>query len=310
MSKPVAGFDLEGTIINALNQSDDGTLIGDDFRCREYQFDQYQTLVFSWYAPTKFGLIGELCSFEPAGFLLAVNRTANVSKTLNLHQIKTQDGHEPLKGALYFMVQKNHILILQSGLSAKNLERYLNWLLGIKTNMVSNSNMFFETKVEMLSPDAAKKRTQEIRITPAAAQAAPAMKKRKKSKDAKDTIQTVAVDDSKSWSLLEAAGFKRADFKNFLERTGGQGKIEVSLSIKLKNGRYKDTFDNIPLSTVASHFEEDEVQLFSPNGRIRGVISTATFKCDIDMKDSLVDRGRLGTVFQKALRDFVERGFM
>lgn len=242
--------------------------------------------------------------------MVAVNRTANASKTLNLHQIKTQDGHEPLKGTLYFLVKNNHVLVMQSGVSAKMLERYLNWLFSIKTKLVPNSNMVLETQVEIKSLSAARLKTEEIRISPPAAQADPSLPRTKKGSPSGDVIQTLAVDDSKSWSLLEAAGFKKKDFQSFLNRTQGKGKIEVSLSIKLKNGRFKETFDQLPLESVASYFEEDEVKLYSPNGLVKGVISTGTFKCDIQMHDSLVDRRKLGTSFQKAQRDFVERGFM
>lgn len=310
ISKPVEGFDLQTAITNALNQTVDGIVIGDDFRCREFQYDPYQTFVFSWYSKTAAGIVGELCCFEPAGFLVAVNRTANASKTLNLHQIKTQDGHEPLKGTLYFMVKNNHVLVMQNGVTAKMLERYLNWLFSIKTKLVPNSNMFLETQVEVKSLAAEKLKTEEIRISPAAAQAHETMPRKKKKSTQSETIQTLAVDDSKSWSLLMAAGFDRKHFESFLNRTEGKGKIEVSLSIKLKNGRYKETFDQLPLAAIASNFEEDEVKLYSPNGLVRGVISTGTYKCEIQMHNSLVDRRRLGSAFQKAQRDFVERGFM
>jgi hypothetical protein len=51
------------------------------------------------------------------------------AKAYNLTQAKAPDGHEPIRGTLYFMSIKNHVLLIESDVSASRVERYLSWLL-------------------------------------------------------------------------------------------------------------------------------------------------------------------------------------
>jgi hypothetical protein len=132
---------LSEQIRRSLAHSIDGRTVAEDvlLRIREDEFEG--TTVFNGQRVTDTGSVfGELVHYEPGASIPLIRRAhgdlsnAPVAE-LDLRQDKVTDDHELVRGALYFKCRENHVCIIEHGLSAERLQRFLNWFLLERTGV-------------------------------------------------------------------------------------------------------------------------------------------------------------------------------
>ena len=129
------GETLQEAIALCLKQPNGTGVLGDNPAQRHYKDAAYGTLVLNYIDDTPMYFFGELVRFDPGADLPLLQLAAGV-KAYNLTQAKPPDGHEPLRGVLYFMVIGNHVVLIEADVSSSRAERYLTWLLTEATTVV------------------------------------------------------------------------------------------------------------------------------------------------------------------------------
>src|SRR5579872_2960584 len=102
---------LQQALSDAIKRPIGGGTFGDDVSSRRCDEDSdYGTLVLNYVVDDPNFFFGELVRFEVGADLPLLK--LGTGKVYDLTQAKAPDGHEAVRGVLYFMSIKDHVILL------------------------------------------------------------------------------------------------------------------------------------------------------------------------------------------------------
>ena len=271
---------------------------------REWQISNHESITLTWAAGNEHEFLGELVVTEPGGLVPLLSKTTPNSSYLELRQMKVPDKHEPCQGVLYFLALRNHVLILEKGCSAKNVEKYVTWLCREHLELPEDFHVILEPKVEITQETGRMSEIKEIEFRPDPITPELPIERAAKGQ-ASQTIR-----GSKALDIMKAMGFQDDDFDRIMEEHDNAGHIELYVRLQMKHRNRKLSLDKISLDNVGRNFDEDEIILSGPSGKRVGSIVRLSHSVSVLMKGSLMDPDDARRALREGYEYFVANGFI
>jgi hypothetical protein len=290
-------FSLFRAVVDALNFEQESVKLRDDWRLRDFNYANEESLILNWFAHDDEYLIGEIVGVEPGGLLTAARRSASSKEFFEVGQVETPEGEEPYLGAVYFLIRGNHVLVAEDGLSAKRIESYLEWLLNGVTKITENFAVHLQPKVHVSHVDASTANATTITVKPKPF----APPTTSGNELLKFETGNAALD------VLNAIGM---DFKDFDQLVAEASDASIVLEIKLKFKRGLNSMlpaKLVSLDGLAANFDEDEIFLQGDKGTVQGKLVRANYKCPVRVENGQINKDDLRSAFGEAWDDFVNR---
>lgn len=257
---------LQTALANAVAHPIGASTFGNDVSSRRCDEDlEYGTLVLNYILDDPNFFFGELVRFEMGADLPLLKLGAG--KVYDLTQAKAPDGHEAVRGVLYFMAVKNHVILLEGGIASSRLERYLTWTLAKIVKVVPEASQVL-LDAEFTTPGDTRKlaEVEHIVLKPRAL-TEPMTKAAEELVEQTHTAKR-EVASTNTFDVLLAAGFGRADIEELVkEKTD----LEVRIEIKFKSeNRRRKVLGAEQASRLLRNLPEDELTLTGPGGRGSG----------------------------------------
>lgn len=248
---------------------------------------------------------GELVRFEPGAQLPLLGMMPN-GNSYNLVQGLAPDGHEAVKGTLYFMVFGNHLTVLQGDILTSRLERYLKWLLA-ETGLISAATgMVLAAEIELSDGTARLAEVDEITFRPHGLKASEIFQDTFENTSHQLTHREHGVEGMRTTEVLLAAGMDQADVNQLIE---DKTDLEVTLQIKFKQGKNKKSVSLEKVGRIFRNVDPDDLTFFGPGGKQKhNQLVKLSFNDEILTNGSLFLTKDVRRSLFAAYRFFVQRG--
>lgn len=228
---------------------------------------------------------GELVRFEPGADLPLINVNGN-SKSYNLTQSKAPDGHEPIRGILYFLIVKNHAVFFENNLSSARLEAYLTWLLKEKCQVVhKETQIILDANIQIHDSKTALAKIDTVSLTP------PTINSKIDRYENRQLHEEVSPINARS--VLKAANMTDDDIDNLMSDSTN---LEVKIQIKFKTKSRKKQITAESASHIFRNISDDEIVLLGPNGKQKGRVVKLSEKASVRTQGSLLNRSHSAEV--------------
>ena len=152
---PITGYGpaLQASLSTAMKRTVAGGTLGDNAESRQCKEDpDYGTVVLNHIDDNQHYFFGELVRFEPGADLPLLQ--IGTGKVYNLTQAKAPQGHEAIRGVLYFMLIGNNVIVLEGGVVSARAERYFTWLLRELVKVLPNgAHIILDAELTTQGPD-------------------------------------------------------------------------------------------------------------------------------------------------------------
>jgi hypothetical protein len=300
---------LQDVLAQCMQEKVEGQELGDNPALREFAEDgSYGTLVLNTFKVSSGSFFGEIVRYEP-GADLPLLRIAEGQQAYDLTQAKAPDGHEPVRGVIYFLAVRNHVMLLQGDVSASRAERYFSWLLTLRTNVLSN-NTHIVLLAEFAEDDAGKqlKQVQEIFVRPRPLRAIDAQPSDGGGIRTLDTT-TREIRDNSAVTVLRAAGIDETDIFKLADNADTQ--LEVTLQIRLKGRRNCQNIEIEDANRLLRNIPDDELTLIGPGGKQRdGKIIKLSYPANVECKGSILETTDVARALLEAYKYFESNGYI
>ena len=300
------GTTLQAAVSAALQAKGPNGIIGDDPELRLCTEDpDYGTTVLNFFHDAGTHLFGEIVRFEPGADLPLLSKK-NVGKSYNLTQAKAPDGHEAVRGVLYFSLIDDHAILLEREVNASRSERYFSWLLSELTSTVpKGTHVLLAAELQVQDGGAQLSEIGEVVVRPQPIRSSEAPM------EAGDNdiigIQKRGVAMNNTFKVLVAAGMDEASINALIE---DKTDVEVVLQIKFKEERRRRTLDSNQAKLLLRNLPEDELTLNGPGGRQQGKIVKLAYPANIQMMGSLLDTEDVARALVEAFHHFKNNGYI
>jgi len=300
------GRTLQDALTNSVKSISDGTVFGDVPRARHFDDPNYGTILLNTFHDEPFGFFGELVRFEP-GADLPLLEVAPGARAYNLTQARAPDGHEPVRGLLYFMTYRNHMLVIEADMSTSRAERYLSWLLSEATNVLP-APLHVVLAAE-LSPDAATARLSRVdevifRPSPVRSPDPP------RTDEFVPVVRTTSreVEESNAFRVLRAAGMDDVDIRTLAQ---GETELEVTLQIKFRARGRRRPVGIEDANRLLRNVPEDQITLHGNGSRQKeGRIVKLSYAANVECVGSLLKPSDVRRALHEAFKYFVSNGYI
>ena len=280
--------------------------IADSVASRQYDGDKdYGTIVLNYVEDPSAFFLGEIVRFEPGADLPLLQIGSNV-KAYNLTQAKAPQGHEPIRGVLYFMAIGNHVMVLESDVSTGRAEKYLGWLLGEATATVAaGAHVILVAELSAQAGATQLSHVEQVLFKPRAVSPA----------DPQAPMEPVTVgatrrdvSDTNTLEVLRAAGMDETDIQKLV---GADTTIEVTLQIRFRGHRRRKPLGIDDANRLLRNLPEDQVTLIGPGGRQReGKIVKLAYPANVELVGSLLDTRDVARALHEGYKYFVSNGYI
>jgi hypothetical protein len=297
---------LQSALSTCLNQKSEESTMADSVVSRQYEHDKaYGTIVLNYVLEEKPFFFGEIVRYEPGADLPLLQIGTHV-KAYNLTQAKAPHGHEPIRGILYFMAIGNHVLILESDVSASRAELYLSWLLGQATSSIAKgTHVMLAAELSAQAGGAQLSQVEEVVFKPRPVTSAEPILE-----SAPVTVGATSRDVSETNTLevLRAAGMDDTDIQRLCQ---ADTQIEVTLQIKFKGQRRRKQLGIDDANRLLRNVPEDQITLIGPGGRQKeGRILKLAYPANVETVGSLLHTKDVTRALHEAYKYFVSNGFI
>jgi hypothetical protein len=303
------GKTLQQVMSDCMKKPRDSGLVGDEPTARHYKDDGYGTLVLNLYDDKSEFFFGELVRFEPGADLPLLQMGTGV-KAYNLTQAKAPQGHEPLRGTLYFMAVGNHVVLVESDVSSARAERYLSWLLSDATSTLAQG-----THVILLAELTAGGGAMQLsKVEEVVFKPRPFQRQGHEQPTTDETVPTTetemrGVAETNALEVLKAAGMDEADIQKF---AANDTQIEVTLQIRFKGERRRRRSLTIEdTNRLLRNIPDDELTLKGPGGRQKnGKIEKLAYPANVETMGSLLVTADVARALYEGYKSFVSNGYI
>lgn len=301
-----AGFNLSEALNLALDTVEEGEALRDNWSRREISLDTSDSVVLSYVEGQSNEIFGEVTLLEKGGFFVSAKVEQEGQSVLDIAHIPTGDGDAPCNGMGFFYARDNHLLYVDLGISTSKLERLLDWLLAKQDSGGVPIHVSLTGKLTGGAAKAAQLDATELEIRPA-----PVLPPTPMEGVISEKAGTQATaDHGKVVEILKIIGMGYDRWGDFISQTDGEGRIELSVSLKLKRRRRLEPVRAIPLEMIAKNFDEDELVLRGKNGSQVGSVTTLKFPTRVRRSNSIVERESAKEACYQAWCSFVDRGLV
>jgi hypothetical protein len=300
---------LQHTLAACMSRPHGAGTFGDDPAPRRFDDDAYGSLVLNHYDDQSGFFFGELVRFEP-GADLPLLQTGARGKEYNLTQAKAPDGHEPLRGILYFMAIGSHVVLIETDVSGARAERYLSWLLSeATTTLAKGTHVILLAKLTATSEGKQLTAVEEVIFKPKPI--VPETVEMPVGQPEQETVatETRGVAETNTMEVLKAAGMAEADLQKL---ASDDTKIEVVLQIRFKGQRRRrQSLSMADTNRLLRNIPDDELTLKGPGGRQKnGKLEKLTHPANVELKGSLLDSKDVARALYEAYKYFVSNGYI
>jgi hypothetical protein len=229
-------------------------------------------------------------------------------KAYNLTQAKAPEGHEPIRGVLYFMAIGNHVMVLESDLATGRAETYLSWLLSELTPTVpKGTHIILVAELSAQGGATQLSQVEEVVFRPRPVSAAdPDFGAHVAPVTVGSTSRDVA--ETNTFEVLRAAGLDDTDLQNLVQ---SETKIEVVLQIKFKGQRKRRPLGIEDANRLLRNVPEDQVTLIGPGGRQKaGRILKLSYPANVERSGTLFVTNDVARALYEGYKYFVSNGYI
>ncbi|PWB89852.1 hypothetical protein C5688_13515 [Methylocystis sp. MitZ-2018] len=264
-------------------------------------------MVLNFFDDNSKYFFGELVRFEPGADLPLLQLGKGV-KAYNLTQAKAPDGHEPIRGILYFLVISNHLVLIEADVSSARAERYLSWLLSDATpTIASGGHVILVAELTASGGAMQLSQVEEVVFKPkpiiptsatlADAEVVPFV-----------STTTRGVAETNTLEVLKAAGMDDADIQRLAEH---ETRLEVTLQIKFKGERRRKQLSIDDTTRLLRNIPDDEITLIGPGGRQKnGTIEKLAYPANVSLVGSLLETKDVARALYEGYSHFVTNGYI
>lgn len=294
-----------------LKQTYGTVVIGDDPKARQFNDDGYGTIALNWFEEKTGYFFGELVRFEP-GADLALLQISSGGHAYNLTQAKAPDGHEPLRGVLYFMAIRNHVVLIESDMSAARAERYFTWLLSDRTtNIAKGSHVILLAELNKSGGAMQLTNVEQVIFRPKSLSGPSDFDENSLSdKSTTSVVSTTrrGVSETSAFEVLRAAGMDDTDLQRFVSK---DTQLEVTIQIKFKDQRYRKPVSIDDTNRLLRNIPDDELTLVGPGGRQKnGKIEKLAYPANVETVGSLLVSKDVARALYEGYTSFLNNGYI
>lgn len=304
---PVVTEPLSTAVANALSHRVDGVELDTDVRMRTCQDVDYGSVILNGrFRAANGDVFGELVRFDPETNIPLLVQNSTSTAELEIREAVKPNDAEVLQGMTFFLIRKDHVLVVEQGLTNPVFERYLRWLLCERTPVATRyaripliPKLFLDEEIDGLRD------VKMVRLRPAPLQAGmlPFEEGRTEvhSSDVEPTTDVL--------SILRAANFDTAVIEDMMRQHGAA--VELNLSITLKAGRSTLKMQGEEAVALLRNVPEDDLIVIGDGiRRNRGVLERLSEQVDIERKGNILVRKDAWAALQKAAASYRDAGLI
>lgn len=307
------GKTLEQAIRSAMGQHLDGGAISEHWKKRAWVVPPANddTLLMNVHHDAGDSFFGDLTQYT-RGFMQALLAQMEDVAVLDVEQEPPPEGKEYIHSMMYWMVIKDHVLILQSrSLMSKQIEEYLTWLLKDRTATIQpTGHVLLQAKFDSAEVGGDLDDIREIIVggatgVTAAATAAPEPVRVTETETYKELAEKRPWKE-RAVEVLRAVMSNEADVQELLESIPDDADLHVSVHIGYRARKRKIT--RAPMQQALRNLPEGEITAIGKNGKLTGKDIRLSHPASILKVGSLLDPQDVRRALLEAYTNFVKNG--
>jgi hypothetical protein len=304
---------LEAAVRKAMNHEFDGGKVADHWKRRAWLVppSSEDTLLMNLKNDGGTYYFGDLTHYTK-GYLQTLLAEAADTPSLAVEQQPPPKGKEYVHSMMYWMVIKNHLLMIQSrSLAAKQLEEYLTWLLKDRTTAIGpTGQVILQVKFDAAEVGGDLEDLKEIIVGGKAASSGAVELEEADLKPAREVeshrdIATRKPWGQRAWDVLRAAMNNEADVRELMESIPDGADLEVSVHIGYKAKR---KVSRAPMQHALRNLPEGEITAVGRNGKQTGKDIRLSHSASVLKSGNLLDPGDVIRALREAHQFFIKNG--
>lgn len=232
--------------------------------------------------------------------------------TVDVEQEPPPEGKEYIHSMMYWMVIKDHVLIVQSrSLNAKRLEEYLTWLLKDHATMIDpTGQVILQAKFDSTEVGGDLDDIREI-IVGGASGVATVPVDQPVEETVSETETYRELTERRPWreraiDVLRAVMKNEADVQELLESIPDDADLQVAVHIGYRAKRRRVT--RAPMQQALRNLPEGEITAIGKHGKLTGKDIRLSYPANILKSGSLLDPDDVFRALRQAYTHFVKNG--
>jgi hypothetical protein len=304
--EPIISETLSAAVAKALSHKVDGAELDTDVRLRTCEDVDYGSVILNGrFRAANGDVYGELVRFDPDTNIPLLVQNSSSTAELEIREAVKPNDAEVLQGMTFFMIRKDHVLVVEQGLTNPIFERYLRWLLCERTPVAQRNarvplipKLFLDEEVQSLRD------VKMVRLRPAPLQVDTLFDADRTEIQSKEVEPTTNV-----LGILKAANFDTAVIENMMRLHGAA--VELNLSITLKAGRSTLKMQGEEAVALLRNVPEDDLIVIGDGIRKnRGVLERLSEQVDIERKGNILVRKEAWNALRKAAASYRDAGLI
>jgi hypothetical protein len=305
---------LEAAVRKAMNSQSDGGKISAHWKRRAWLIPpgSDETLLMNLHSDGATYYFGDLTLYTK-GYMQALLAEVPDVPSLSVEQQAPPKGKEYIHSMMYWMVIKNHVLMIQSrSLTAKQLEEFLTWLLKDRSAAISpTGQVILQAKFDADDVGGDLNDIKEIivggqatnvgsaAVTETETAAAPAEKTKYSELGTRKPWPTRAIE------VLRAVMNNEADVQKLLESVPQGANLDIAVHIGYKAKR---EVSRAPMQEALRNLPEGEITAIGRNGRMTGNDIRLSHPANVLKSGNLLDPTDVVRALREAYQFFVDNG--
>lgn len=201
----------------------------------------------------------------------------------------------------------SHVVIIENDVSSARAERYLSWLLGDLTSIITKgAHVILVAELTASGGSMQLSQVDEVVFKPRPY--SPILTE--EFIDPTGTVGTTTreVADTNTLGVLRAAGLDDADIQRLAEKNT---QLEVTLQIKFKGQRRRQSLSIDDTNRLLRNIPDDELTLKGPGGRQKnGKIEKLAYAANVELIGSLLNTKDVARALYEGYKHFLNNGYI
>lgn len=303
---------LEAVLRQALSHRHDGRPLKDSWKLRAWSpgGDGTDTVLTNLTHLAGNHVFGDLTRFS-RGHMQALLANMGDRPTVDVEQLPAPVGKEYLQALMYWMVFKNHVLLIQSAsLGGSDLEQYFTWLLSTRTTaMRRDGHIMLEAKLDMHGGPADLEDIREIVVGNTVMPQSVRDERPDAStlgREERRTLTQAVAEEARAGEILRALFNSKSKADQILNSVPEGAQLEVSVHIGLKTRRRHVT--PVPLTRALRNLPEGDIKARGKFGTLAEGDLRLMYPASILTEGNLLQPGDVSRAMIEAFEYFVKNG--
>lgn len=266
------GLSLQNALSRSMEINVGGNPLKDHWRQRAWVMppQEEDTFLLNLHKIDNKYFFGDLTLYS-RGYLQLLMQSNINDPVLNITQSPPPDGMEYVHSIMYWMVVDNHVMIIQSNsLSARDLERYLTWLLRDRASIMDKTGQVqLQSKFDLSEVGGQLDDIREIVVGGMSMETniSPATTGEREVTEYRD-LGTKSTGMKRGIEVLRALFTNEADVNKLLDSIPEEAQLEVSVHIGYKSKKRK--ISRKPMQQALRNLPEGEIRAIGRDGKMSG----------------------------------------